>query len=102
MFDPFYAALFNDPFVSNSADYQPETGENIAGIRVIVSAPDVTTPVMGFDAVSATMIIEVRATDIAAPKRDDVFVIDGIAYVIKAAPKANSTRGVWRCEAVAQ
>ncbi|WP_339774232.1 hypothetical protein [uncultured Thalassospira sp.] len=96
MFDGVFDAVFNDPFVSTSADYLPKEGEAVPGVRVIVSSPDTDAAVMGFNTVSASMIVEVRAGDVVQPQRGDRFVIDGVTYTINEKPHGSSTRKVWR------
>ncbi|OSQ39013.1 head-tail joining protein [Thalassospira mesophila] len=96
MLDGVFDAVFNDPFVSTSAEYLPKEGEAVPGVRVIVSSPDIDASVMGFNAVSVSMIIEVRAGDVVQPRRGDRFLIDGVTYTINEKPQASSTRKVWR------
>jgi hypothetical protein len=96
MFDGVFDVVFNDPFVSSSADYLPKDGEIVPGVRVIVSSPDIDTQVMGFNAISVSMIVEVRACDVAQPQRGDRFLIDGVTYTVNEKPRASATRSVWR------
>lgn len=82
-----------------TASYAPPAGE-AASCRVITRQPDETVEFGVTKAVIASTIIEVRASEVAAPEKGGVFAVDGTSYRIIAKPKRkDSARLIWRCEA---
>lgn len=97
-FDAATRLLFGDPNLSVAATYTAGGTGTPEAVRVIRRRPD---EVAGFGATRAaveTQIIDARVADLPLVLRDDVFVIDGTAWRVSAAPLRDRERLVWRIE----
>ena len=84
-----------------AADFVPATGDALPGVLVQIRQADVGAGLYGVDTVSAGTVVDVRASEVAAPKKGDAFVIGGAIYTINAAPRREDIhRLVWTCQAV--
>ncbi len=92
-----FDAVFNDPFCSSFADFTPVTGDPVAGIRIVKATGDQESQIFGQNTVTTDIMIEVRASEIAAPAKGDRFAAGGVTFEINAKPKRDMTRGIWQC-----
>ena len=92
-----FDAVFNDPFCSSSADFTPVIGDPVTGVRIVKSIGDQETSVFIQSAVISDIMVEVRASEVAAPAKGDRFTTDSVTFEINAKPTRDMTRGVWRC-----
>lgn len=91
--------LFADPNLAANAIYTPPGGEPVA-CRIMLSRPDETVEFGGSKLVVGSVIIEVRASEVAAPVRGGSFSIGDEIYTICAAPKQPDPEClIWRCQA---
>jgi hypothetical protein len=92
-------AIFRDANVAEDARWRTGgTGGGLA-VRVIRKSPD---EVVGFGssrAVMATVLIDVRASEIASPASGDTVEIAGDLFEIIGTPVRDSLGLVWTCEA---
>lgn len=92
-------AMFRDANVAEDALWRSGgAGDGIA-VRVVRKSPD---EVVGFGsnrAVLATVLIDVRASEIASPAAGDIAEIDGDLFDIIGTPTRDSLGLVWTCEA---
>jgi hypothetical protein len=92
-------AIFRDANVAEDAIWRAGgVGDDIA-VRVIRKAP---AEVVGFGsgrAVMATVLIDVRASEVASPASSDTAEIDGDVFEIIGTPVRDGMGLVWTCEA---
>ncbi|WP_337996222.1 head-tail joining protein [Oleispirillum naphthae] len=82
------------------ATYTPANGDPLP-VRVILSQPDVMTPVYDVPVVSASTALQVRVSEVAALARGDTFTLaDGGVLTVSAKPKRDATRLIWVASAV--
>lgn len=91
-------AVFGDPNIAVYARWrQGGAGEGVS-IRVILTSPDRIVRFGGSRAVMASEMLDVRASDIASPAKDDTFQIGSRVLTVLANPVADTLRLVWSCE----
>lgn len=79
--------------------YTSPDGEAVDCI-LIARRPDDTVSFGEIRAVVGTVVVEVRSSEVARPRRGGTFRLDGTAWVILAEPEARDpARLVWRCQA---
>ena len=75
--------------------YTPAGGEPVS-VRVIARRPDT---IVGFGETrihAETAMLEVRASEVASPRSDDQFIVDGQTFVIQGEPeRRDPDRLVW-------
>lgn len=93
-------AIFADPNMAADALWKAGgTGSGVA-CRVIRKMPDAEIA-FGRSAVKvATILIDVRASEIAAPAKGDTVTIGSEVWRIEGAPRRDRDRLIWTCEAV--
>lgn len=79
--------------------YRPAAGAERA-VRAIVRKPDVINAVFDTRVSTSTMLMEIRASDITAPRRGDTIIYQAISYEVQGAPQADLQRLVWSLEVV--
>lgn len=89
--------LFTDPNLSAAATYIP-AGDAARDVRVIVSRPDVENGFADVRVQSDTMVLKVRVSEVAQPRKGDVFILDGETRLVQGAPVRNRKRLVWRID----
>lgn len=100
--DAFAAAtddLFADPNIARDAVWRAGGAGGSIAVRVIRKSPD---EVVGFGssrAVMATVLIDVRVSEVASPASGDSAEIDGNLFEIIGTPVRDSLGLVWTCEA---
>jgi len=86
--------------LGRTAVFRPAAGADIPDVLVILRQGDVEFDTFGAALASASTVIDVRATDVAAPQKGDAFVVDGVTHTINAEPlKRDDQRLVWTCPA---
>lgn len=79
--------------------YRP-AGSAERSIRAIVRKPDTIVGVYDTRISTATMLMEVRASDIAAPRRGDTILYQSTSYEVQGTPQADVQRLVWSLKVV--
>jgi hypothetical protein len=99
---PFGAAIdaiFRDANVAEDAIWRAGGAGDGVTVRVIRKSPD---EVVGFGssrAVMATVLIDVRVSEVASPASSDTVEIDGDVFEIIGTPVRDGLGLVWTCEA---
>jgi hypothetical protein len=92
-------AIFRDANVAEDAIWRAGgVGDGVA-VRIIRKSPD---EVVGFGSsrtVMATVLIDVRVSEVASPASGDTAEIDGDVFEIIGTPAGDGLGLVWTCEA---
>jgi hypothetical protein len=92
-------ALFTDPNLSVDAIYCAGGGEAPGTtVRAIVRQPDRIGNFGGTRIAAATLVIDVRVSEVAAPAEGDTIEMSGTVYVIQGEPIRDAERLVWTIE----
>lgn len=95
-------ALFVDPNIGRDAIWSAGgVGAGIA-VRVIVRRPDEVVGFGGSRTVVATVLIDVRVSEVAAPTAADTAEIGVDLFEVIGTPVRDSVGLVWTCEASAR
>lgn len=94
-------SLFLSPHMSAPALYRASGNGAGLAVRVIRQAPDEMGEFSGVRHAQETMLIDVRVSEVSAPKKGDTFEIAGETFKALGAPRRDAERLVWRIEAVA-
>ncbi len=70
--------------------------------RVILTRPDLQSSFGDARITSATVMLDVRVSEIATPAAGDTVTFGGETLVIQGAPSRDRERLTWKCEAVPQ
>ncbi|MCV2870639.1 hypothetical protein OEW28_18660 [Defluviimonas sp. WL0002] len=92
--------IFADPNMAADALWTPYGSTTPVSCRVIRKAPDEITEFGAAQILSETTIIDVRASEIAAPGARDRVQIGTEVLVVRGAPRRDRERLVWTCEMV--
>jgi hypothetical protein len=93
-------AIFRDANVAEDAIWRAGgIGEGIA-VRVIRKSPDELVRFGSSRTVMATVLIDVRVSEVASPASGDTAEIDGDVFEIIGTPVRDGLGLVWTCEAV--
>lgn len=95
-------ALFADPTLARDAVWQSASGwPEPAPVRVITKRPDATLDFGETRIAVATVLIDVRASEVAEPRAGDVVEIGDEAFTVVGEPtRRDSDRLIWTAEAV--
>lgn len=86
--------------LGRAAVFRPAAGEDVPDVLVILRQGDLEFDTFGAALASTSTVIDVRASDVAAPRKGDAFVVGGVVYTINAEPlKRDDMRLVWTCPA---
>jgi hypothetical protein len=94
--------LFADPNLGTDAVYRASDADPGTMIRVIIRQPDRIGTFGETRIAAATLVIDVRVSEVAAPAEGDTIEMDGAVYVIQGEPLRDGERLVWTIEARAQ
>jgi hypothetical protein len=95
-------AIFRDANVAEDALWRAGgVGDGIA-VRVIRKSPDEVVGFAGSRAVIATVLIDVRVSEVSSPASGDTTEIDGDLFDIIGTPVRDGLGLVWTCEAAQQ
>jgi hypothetical protein len=92
-------ALFADPNIAADAVYQAGGGDPGMPVRVIVRQPDRIGDFGETRIAAATLVIDVRVSEVAAPAEGGMIEMNGTIYVIQGEPIRDAERLVWTLEA---
>lgn len=92
-------ALFADRNIARDATWRAGGAGDGTIARVIVRRPDEVVGFGGSRAVMATVLINVRASEVAAPAAGDTAEIGGELFDIIGTPVRDSLGLMWTCEA---
>jgi hypothetical protein len=92
-------AIFRDANVAEDAIWRAGGAGDGTAIRVIRKTPDEVAGFGGSRAVMATVLVDVRASEIASPAAGDTVEIGGDLFAIIGTPVRDSLGLVWTCEA---
>jgi hypothetical protein len=92
-------ALFADRHLALDAVYRAGGADPGVPVRAIVRQPDRVGAFGETRIVAATVVIDVRVSEVAAPAEADTIDADGTVYVIQGEPTRDAERLVWTIEA---
>jgi hypothetical protein len=94
--------LFADPNLGTAAVWRAGGADPGIPVRVIVRQPDRIGNFGETRIAAATLVIDVRVSEVAAPAEGDTIEIDGSVYIIQGEPIRDAERLIWTIEARAQ
>jgi hypothetical protein len=92
-------ALFADPNLALAAVYRSGGASPGVPVRVILRRPDQIVAYGDTRIVSETVSIDIRMSDVAAPRAADSIEADGTIYLIQGEPVRDPERLVWTINA---
>jgi hypothetical protein len=92
-------ALFADPNLGTAAVFRTGGADPGMPVRLIVRQPDRIGHFGETRIAAATLVIDIRTSDIAAPAEGDTIEMDGTVYVIQGEPLRDGERLIWIIEA---
>ena len=81
--------LFADPNMADSVTYQGRS------IRALVRRPDRDVQFGSIAVHTATLVLEVRVSDLPAPQAGDGVEVDGESFVVQGTPNRDAERLIW-------
>jgi hypothetical protein len=87
-------ALFANPDLTRQVTYTPLTGTPKV-IRVVLKSPDTVTMLGEAALHSATLLVDVRVSDVPQPQAGDTIIIGGVTHTVQGEPLADRERLVW-------
>ena len=91
--------LFADPNLGAAVVFRAGGADPGMPVRVIVRQPDRIGNFGETRIAAATLVIDVRASEVAAPAEGDTIEMSGTVYVIQGEPIRDAERLVWTIEA---
>ena len=91
--------LFADPNLGTDAAWRAGGADPGMPVRVIVRQPDRIGNFGETRIVAATLVIDVRVSEVAAPAEGDTIERNGTVYIIQGEPLRDGERLVWTIEA---
>lgn len=88
-------ALFADPNLARDGVYRAGGADPALPVRVILRRPDQIVAYGETRIVSETVSIDIRMSDVAAPRAGDGIDVDGTIYIIQGEPVRDPERLVW-------
>jgi hypothetical protein len=95
-------ALFADPNLGTAAVFRAGGADPGMPVRVIVRQPDRIGNFGETRIAAATLVIDVRVSEVAVPAEGHTIEMDGTVYVIQGEPIRDAERLIWTIEARAQ
>jgi hypothetical protein len=92
-------ALFADPNLALDGVYRAGGADPGLPVRVILRRPDRIVEYGDTRIVSETVSIDIRTSDVAAPKPGDSIDVDGTIYIIQGEPIGDAEHLVWTINA---
>jgi hypothetical protein len=92
-------ALFADPNLGTDAVWRAGGADPGMPVRVIVRQPDRIGNFGETRIATATLVIDVRVSEIAAPAEGDTIEMNGTIFVIQGKPIRDAERLIWTIEA---
>ncbi|WP_323775947.1 head-tail joining protein [Leisingera sp.] len=89
-------AIFADPNMSVSAEYRVGGSDPAVTVRVIKSSPDVATDWNRASFVQASIIFDVRKSEVPTPEVGDTFTIGGEVFAIREEPQRDTEGLCWK------
>ena len=84
--------------LGRTAVFRPTAKQDVRDVLVILRQADVGIGPLGTSLTSEATVIDVRVSDVAAPRRGDSFIVDGVTHTINANPmRLDDMRLVWTC-----
>jgi hypothetical protein len=100
-FDELVDDLFADDNLAVAATYTPPGGGTSVACSVILSAEDRDINFNGGRQIAQGRMIDLRRSEISAPRKGAAIVIDDETFQIAADPEADDAdRLIWRCRVV--
>lgn len=93
-------AIFGDRNVAEDAIWRVAGTGGGTTVRVVRKSPDEIVRFGASRAVMATVLIDVRVSEAAAPQAGDTFEIDGAIFDVVGTPTRDTLGLVWSCEAL--
>jgi hypothetical protein len=94
--------LFADPNLGTAAVFRAGGADPGMPVRLIVRQPDRIGNFGETRIAAATLVIDVRVSEVVEPAEGDTIEMDGAVYVIQGEPIRDAERLVWTLEARAQ
>lgn len=91
-------ALFADPNLALDGVYRAAGAPGVP-VRVILRRPDQIVAYGDTRIVSETVSIDIRTSEVAAPRAADSIDVDGTSYIIQGQPVRDPERLVWTINA---
>ena len=91
--------LFADPNLGTAAVFRAGGTDPGMPVRLIVRQPDRIGNFGETRIAAATLVIDVRVSELAAPAEGDAIELDGTVYVIQGEPLRDAERLIWMIEA---
>jgi hypothetical protein len=98
-FTAAFDALFADPNLATGAVYRAGVADPGVPVRAIIRQPDRIGEFGETRILTETTMLDIRASEIAAPAEGDTIVADGSTYVIQGEPIRDADRLIWTIEA---
>ena len=95
IFEAALGRIFGNPSMAVAAVWISATTSEERPIRVIRRAPDRITEFGAGRFVSDSIMVDVRLSDLPAPRPDDVIVIGTDSHVIQGEPLRDRERLIW-------
>jgi hypothetical protein len=92
-------ALFADPNLATGAVYRAGGGDPGVPVSAIIRQPDRIGEFGETRIAAETTMIDIRASEIAAPAEGDTIEVDDKVYVIQGEPIRDAERLIWTIEA---
>lgn len=88
-------ALFADPNLALDGVYRASGTDPGVPVRVILRRPDQIVAYGDTRIVSETVSIDIRTSEVTAPRAGDAIDVDGTIYIIQGEPVRDPERLVW-------
>lgn len=98
-FSAMFDVLFADANMAKEAAYAPAAG-GLFSVQVMTRAAAAMESPFGMSVVSPSLLADLRRSDVAAPVVGDRLTIDGVVYMVNAAPRAEADGLIWTLELV--
>ena len=87
--------LFADPNIATHAAFSAGGVDPAVLVRVIIRQPDRVGTFGATRIATATTMLDIRTSEVAAPAEGDTIEMDGTVYVIQGEPMRDAERLVW-------
>ncbi|WP_347268361.1 hypothetical protein [Paracoccus sp. (in: a-proteobacteria)] len=95
VFEAALGRIFDNPSMAVAAVWISATTSEERPIRVIRRAPDRITEFGAGRFVSDSMMVDVRVTDLPAPRPGDLLVIGSDSFILQGEPIRDRERLIW-------
>jgi len=100
-FQEMIDALFADSAMARTVTYTPVAGLPQT-IRAVIKSPDRVIDVRDIAIHTPTLVVDVRASDIATPQEGDTLTIGTLLYAVQGEPVRDAENLVWTLDCYRQ